>query len=74
MNIEEKKKLYKIYWNGDTSKFYVRGVVFGENPFIQVIPAWYEDEIARYEEDKAKEFVRLLNEEHKTVTFNLEED
>lgn len=73
MNIEEKKKLYKIYWNSDISKIYVRAVVFGGNPFVQIVPAWFDEEIAIYEEDKAKEYVRLLNEEHKTVIFNLEE-
>lgn len=53
---------------------YIRAVMFGGNPFIQVIPAFFDEEIGVFEEDKAKKYVEMLNETHKAFLFELEED
>lgn len=70
-------KKCKIYFcDEEKIKFYIRGVILGGDPFIQVIPTWLGDEVAIYEEDKAKEYVRMLNDEFSEIdkiTFGTEE-
>lgn len=65
-------KRYKIKIKN--TGIYVRAVVFGGNPFIQIIPAYFEGEIGIFEEDKAEKYVEELNRTHKSVTFELEEE
>lgn len=70
------QKAYQLYFKDGDSKFYVRAVILGGNPFIQIVPAWFDEEIAIYEEDKATEYVRMLTEqfsEANGLEFGMEE-
>lgn len=57
--------------------FYVKAIVFGTNPFLQIIPTWQITEAAWYEEDKAKKYCQELNKQKEMieagVKFSLEE-
>lgn len=70
------EKVYKIYFSDEIAKFYIKAVILGGNPFIQIMPAWFDEEIAIYEEDKAREYVRMLKEqfsEANGLEFGMEE-
>lgn len=70
------QETYKLYFKDDGGKYYVKAVILGGNPFIQIIPAWFDEEIAIYEEDKAIEYVRMLTEqfsEANGLEFGMEE-
>ena len=67
-------KLYKIYFIYKDIKNYVKAIVLGGEPFVHIIPAGLDEEIGIFEEDKAKKYVELLNEENEIVEFYLEED
>lgn len=57
--------------------FYVKAIVFGTNPFLQIIPTWQITEAAWYEEDKAKKYCEDLNNQKEMIEaglkFSLEE-
>lgn len=70
------QKAYKLYFKDEGGKYYVKAVMLGGNPFIQIIPAWFDEEIAIYEKDKATEYVRMLTEqfsEANGLEFGMEE-
>lgn len=71
-------KLFKIYCsnkNNDDIKIYVNAVLFGSNPFIQIMPAFSPENAAIYEEEKAQKYIDMLNEENKDtdIYFYMEE-
>ena len=51
-------KLYRIKIDG---VFYIKFIIFGENPFLQFVPTWEITEAAIYKEDKAKFYCKELN-------------
>lgn len=70
-------KAYKIYFKDkdDEEKFYAKAVTFGGEPFIQIIAAFFEEDIGIFEKDKAEKYVEMLNEQNKktNIQFGLEE-
>lgn len=70
-------KYYKLYFKelDNNSKYYVRALTFGGDPFVQIIPAWFEEDIGIYEEDKANAYVKMLQEQNPkgTLEFGKEE-
>ena len=67
-------KLYKIKLMG--ADLYIKGIMFDtskEEVKLQIIPAFTDEEIAWYEEDKAKRYCEELNKQNEEVQFILEE-
>lgn len=68
-------KAYKISFKDDKEKFYVKTVTLGGEPFIQIIPAFFEEDIGFFEKDKAEKYVEMLNKQYEktNIQFGLEE-
>lgn len=67
-------KLYKIKLMG--ADLYIRAVYFdtsGGEVKLGIIPAFEDEEAAIYEEDKAKKYCEVLNEQNKEANFIMEE-
>lgn len=67
-------KLYKIKLMG--ADLYIKGIMFDTSSGevrLGIIPAFDDNEIAIYEEDKAKKYCEELNKQHEEVQFILEE-
>lgn len=55
------------------SEIYVEAVIIGGNSVIQIIPSFTKSGAGIFEEDKAKGYLKMLNENHKPVEYVLEE-
>lgn len=64
-------KYYKIKIKN--TDIYVDAVIIGGEPKIQIIPSWEKETAAIFEEDKAKGYLKMLNENHKLIEYELEE-
>lgn len=67
-------KLYKIKLM--EADLYIKGIMFDTSSGevrLGIIPAFDNNEVAIYEEDKAKKYCEELNKQHEEVQFILEE-
>lgn len=58
-------KVYKLYFKekNNDNKYYVGALSFGGDPFVQIIPAWFEEDIGIFPEDKADACIKMLSEQ-----------